>query len=51
MDVSDPDAVYQWQRRCTIVMVVGLVPAGLLAAGVSYLRLRYLTHVVVNKFR
>ena len=51
VDRNDPDALQKWADSCTIALVAGLVPAGLLFGGASYWRLRYLLVNVVDKFR
>lgn len=51
VDPDDDDAVYAWRRACTIACVVGLLPAGALAALGSHLRLRFALHRVARKFR
>ena len=51
VDTTDPDAVKKWADACTIALVAGLVPVGLLFGGAGYWRLRYLLVNVVEKFR
>ncbi len=51
MDLSDDSATYSWAQRWTTVMWATFVPAGLLGALASYLRLRYFSHSVLSRFR
>ncbi len=51
VDLSDDSATYSWAQRWTTVMWATFVPAGLIGALASYLRLRYFTHYVLTRFR
>lgn len=51
VDKTDHGAVYHWQQRLTIILWAGMAPMALFGALASWLRLRYYTVTVLNRFR
>jgi hypothetical protein len=51
IDSGDPSQLNKFQNDVTIALWVGIVPAGLLGALASYLRLRFFTKTLVERFR
>ena len=50
IESGDPTQLKRFQDNVAIALWVGIVPAGLLGALASYLRLRFYTKTLVNRF-